>query len=114
MVFVDSISPLFPPLDYSSYTYVSPLSTDLSLPFSGLSFVLHDASFSSYCFNEVESSTSASFINSLHKDDYAYIPNFKKLDDGSYMHIGKLVEVNISDDPNNPKIYYLGEVLDES
>jgi len=30
------------------------------------------------------------------------------------MHIGKFVKINISDDPMNPKIVYIGGVLDES
>ena len=50
----------------------------------------------------------------MEKDDYVYIPFFKQLEDGSHIHLGKLVEININKDPANPKIVYLGDVLDEA
>lgn len=96
-----------------SYTSSSPFPVDLSSPLLDLSFDLCDASFSSTCFDEDELSKLASFINILDEDDYAFLPIFMQLIDGSHVYIGKSVEVNLSDDPENPKIVYLGDVLDE-
>lgn len=71
-------------------------------------------SFSFDFLDEAESSNLTYFINSLDEDDYAYLPIFKKLEDRSHMHIGKSFEINISIDPTNPKIVYVGDVLVES
>lgn len=98
----------------SSYNSISLFFIDLHLPLSGFSLNgLCDVSFPSICFDESNSSNLASFINNIYEYDYAYIYIFNKLEDGSQMHIIKSVEVNINDDPMNPKIVYLEDVLDE-
>lgn len=73
--------------------------------------MLGHESFCFDCFDEVESLIPISFINSVDKYDYAYLLTFKQLEDGYHMYTRNSIEINISYDPIDATIIYLGDVL---
>jgi len=48
------------------------------------------------------------------KDDYSFLLFLNQRKEGSYIHVGDLVKVQIDDHPKNPKIVYVNDVLIES
>lgn len=55
-----------------------------------------------------------SSIFDLSVDDHSYLPILKQFEVGSHMHVGGLVEIDISDDPKYPKIFYISDILTKS
>jgi len=47
-------------------------------------------------------------------DDYLYLPIFKKLEEGSHMHLGNSMEIDINENSKYPKIVYVGYIFIES
>lgn len=80
---------------------------DFSSQLSGPYLILSNESFYFDYHEEVKSSILVFFINSLDKDDYVHLPIFKKLEYGCHMHVGKSIDINISECPIDPKIVYL-------
>lgn len=111
MAFIEDHSTLFPSLKCDSHPSGPSTSMDFSPKSFGSSIILGNECFPMDYFNEVTTSISISFTNSLDIDDVAYLLIFKQLEDGNHMHMGKSITIDINDDPIYPKIFYLGDVL---
>lgn len=74
-------------MDCNSKIDISYEFVDFSIPLLGPCFVYDRASFPHDFLDESSTSNSNYFINSMDKDDYAYLLIFKQLEEGSYMHL---------------------------
>jgi len=98
-------------LDYDIQTSTHPMLMNFSSHALGPFVILSDEYFYFDFFDKFKSSISAYLINILDKDNHAYLLIFKQLEDGCHIHIVKSVEININEEPTNPNIFYLGDVL---
>jgi len=113
MVSIHEFDSFYHSLDGDSLIAIGSESINLSLSPSG-SFSPHEVYFPSHWyFDKVSLSCFMTSIPNPTEDYYSYLPILKQLEEGSHMHVGGLVEVDISDDLKDPKIIYIGDILNE-
>lgn len=114
MVFIHELDYFYHPLYGDSLISIDLEFMDFSLPSSGFFLLCNVYIPPQFPLDEVSLSSFMSSIFDPTEYYYSYLLVLKHLKEGSHMHVGGLVKIDIRNDPENPKIIYVGDVLTKS
>lgn len=111
MIYIHEVDANYHPLDGDSFIIFGLESIDFSLPSLGFLSPSNLYLPPHLSLGKASLSSLVSSMYDLGEDDHSYLSILKQLEEGSHMHVGYIVEVDINNNLEDPKIVYIDDVL---